>query len=75
MAFCYTADVEMNLCEPLESVFALEQDGSEHQEMLRRMEQKKKKEDKVEADKLEQVRRGENRRGSANLQVLTWRTL
>uniref|UniRef100_H3GEA7 RWD domain-containing protein n=1 Tax=Phytophthora ramorum TaxID=164328 RepID=H3GEA7_PHYRM len=31
-------------------------DGSEHQEMLRRMELKKKKEDKVEADKLEQVR-------------------
>ncbi|KAG3177257.1 hypothetical protein PC128_g16938 [Phytophthora cactorum] len=30
-------------------------DGSEHQEMLRRMELKKKKEDKVEADKLEQA--------------------
>ncbi|KAL3668388.1 hypothetical protein V7S43_006477 [Phytophthora oleae] len=30
-------------------------DGSEHQEMLRRMELKKKKEEKVEADKLEQA--------------------
>ncbi|KAG7393414.1 hypothetical protein PHYPSEUDO_009618 [Phytophthora pseudosyringae] len=30
-------------------------DGSEHQEMLRRMELKKKKEDKVEADKLEEA--------------------
>ncbi|KAE9014577.1 hypothetical protein PF011_g7984 [Phytophthora fragariae] len=30
-------------------------DGSEHQEMLRRMELKKKKEDKVEADKLEKA--------------------
>ncbi|CAH0483089.1 unnamed protein product [Peronospora belbahrii] len=29
-------------------------DGSEHQEMLRRMEQKKKKDDKVEADKQDQ---------------------
>ncbi|KAI9905666.1 hypothetical protein PsorP6_013769 [Peronosclerospora sorghi] len=29
-------------------------DGSEHQEMLRRMEQKKRKEEKVEADKIEQ---------------------
>ncbi|CAI5740588.1 unnamed protein product [Peronospora destructor] len=34
-------------------------DGSEHQEMLRRMEQKKKKDDKVEADKQEEANANE----------------
>ncbi|CAI5727880.1 hypothetical protein KXD40_005709 [Peronospora effusa] len=34
-------------------------DGSEHQEMLRRMEQKKKKDDKVEADKQEEANASE----------------
>lgn len=48
--FCSGAECgeSFNLC--------IEQDGSEHQEMLRRMELKKKKEEKVEADKLEKVR-------------------
>ncbi|TDH72127.1 hypothetical protein CCR75_004556 [Bremia lactucae] len=37
-------------------------DGSEHQEMLRRMELKKKLDDKVEADKLEQVNATEEKK-------------